>query len=145
MRKLLDLAIVCFGLALLAGCQGKEAKTRAYYAQLDKMYKGYLSSDPKLAERALLDHETIIREWEKQGVGVVNYQESYKMTEARLLAVYVHMGEEQKARQEYQSLTNILALHASRLNRAPKVGSPQEIVADLERMETNLPVLWRMK
>jgi hypothetical protein len=55
------------------------------------------------------------------------------------------MGERQKAQQEYQSLTNILALHAARLNYAPKACSPQEIVADLERMETNLPVLWRKK
>jgi hypothetical protein len=139
MRKFHHIA-VCFGLMLLAGCQGQRAGKQAYSDQLNRMYEGYLSPDPKLAEQALLEHETTIRKWEKQGVRGLDYPYIYRLTESRLLTVYVHTGEEQKAQRTYQSLTNIMAL-----SHTSQVWSMQEVVADVEEAETNLPVLWRKK
>jgi hypothetical protein len=140
MRKFHHIVVVYFGLMLLLGCQGQRAGMDAYSDQLNRMYEGYLSPDPKLAEQALLEHETTIRKWEKQGLRGLDYPYIYRVTESRLLTVYVHTGEEQKAQRTYQSLTNIMAL-----NHTSHVWSMQEVIADVEGAETNLLVLWRKK
>ena len=134
---------ICSALVLacvLAAC--KPNSTELIATEVQKMERGYCSSDVTVARDALLNHCKTVEQWKEDGLEM-NYEYTLGIANLRLFALEVSQGNYQDAEGYFRAFTNYSAKQYLRLGKEPQVYTKDAALEKAELLDSRIRVGWK--